>query len=290
MRKDGDEARWRAELTSFLRSRRARLRPESLGLVNSGRRRVSGLRREEAAQLAGVSVDYYVRLEQGRAGWPSDQVLNSVSRALQLSPEEESHLFRLARPLSAVQPPRKDPLRPEIAALLESIGGLPAFVINGRMDFLACNELAQRLVADCASTEATRENVARMIFTDPVAREYFLDWDTVAREASGHLRLAAGQMPMDPELQDLVDELSEASEQFEQLWTAHDVHQKAHGWKALHHPVVGDVTVWYETLTLPTDSDQMLVTYTAETDSPSEQALRRLATMAPPARSTDQPT
>lgn len=277
VKKDAFEARRRAELTGFLRSRRARLQPEAMGLVTSGQRRVSGLRREEAAQLAGVSVDYYIRLEQGRAGWPSDQVLGSVSRALRLSPEEEDHLFRLARPTTAIHPVRQDPVRAQIRTLLGSMDGLPAFVINGRMDFLACNDLASRLVADCASTPATRDNVARMIFTDPFAPEYFVDWETVAREAGGHLRLAAGRMPTNQDFLDLIDELNEASPRFRVIWGAHDVLQKSHGWKRLRHPVIGEVTYRYETLTLPTDSDQMLVTYTAEPGSESEAALKRLA-------------
>lgn len=268
------------ELASFLRSRRARLHPADLGLPDTGRRRVAGLRREETAQLAGVSVDYYVRLEQGRAGWPSDQVLDAVAQALRLSPEEQDHLFRLARPRPATHTPGQDPLRAEIPALLRSIGNLPAFVINGRMDLLACNDLAQRLVADVATTDATRRNIARMIFTDPAAHDYFLDWDTVAQEAAGHLRLAAGQTPADDELSDLVDELSEASPRFRELWTAHDVIQKSHGSKPLRHPIVGDLTVRYETLTLPADN-HMLVTYTVEPESPSEQALTRLADLTP---------
>jgi transcriptional regulator with XRE-family HTH domain len=274
---DGLEARRRAELTGFLRTRRARLRPETMGLVTAGQRRVSGLRREETAQLAGVSVDYYIRLEQGRAGWPSDQVLSSVSRALRLSPEEEGHLFRLARPASALQPTRQDPVRPEVRTLLGSMDGLPAFVINGRMDFLACNDLASRLVSDCASTTATRDNVARMIFTDPFAHEYFADWETVAREAGGHLRLAIGRMPDDQDFLDFIDELAQASPKFREIWSAHDVVQKSHGWKRVRHPAIGEVTYRYETLTLPTDSDQMLVTYTAEPGSESEAALKRLA-------------
>jgi transcriptional regulator with XRE-family HTH domain len=280
MKDDRRERHRRDELTGFLRSRRARLRPEKLGLVSVGKRRVSGLRREETARLAGVSIDYYIRLEQGRAGWPSDQVLSSISRALQLSPEEEGHLFRLARPrVAGVGTIRKDGVRNEIRTLLRTLDG-PAFVLNGAMDVLACNELARRLVSDAATTSATRANIARMIFIDPAAKDYYRDWKTVAEEACGHLRLSAGRGPEDPRFQELIEELSESPE-FRELWESHDVHQKSHGEKLLHHPEVGDVTIWYETLALPTDNDQMLVTYTVEEGSPSEQALRRLLETAP---------
>jgi transcriptional regulator with XRE-family HTH domain len=275
---DGRDRHRREELTGFLRSRRARLRPEKLGLVTVGTRRVSGLRREETARLAGMSTDYYIRLEQGRAGWPSDQVLSSISRALQLSPEEEDHLFRLARPPvsgSRERTLRKESVRSEVWSLLRTLDG-PAFVVNGAMEMLACNELARRLVSDVATTPATRSNIARMIFTDPAARDYYLDWDAVAQETCGHMRLSSGRALDDADFQALVDELSSASSEFRQLWKSHVVHQKSHGEKRLHHPEIGDVTVWYETLALPTDNDQMLVTYTAEEGSPSKEAIRRL--------------
>lgn len=265
-------------MAGFLQSRRARLRPQDLGLKSAGRRRVSGLRREETAQLAGVSVDYYIRLEQGRASRPSEEVLIAISRALQLKPDEEGHLFRLARPHTAsATSSQAAPVRSEIRGLLASLDGLPAFVINGHMDLLACNQLAERLLVRCASTLATRRNVARMIFTDPAARDYFVDWDAVAREACGHLRLAAGHLMQDPAFQQLIDELGAASPQFHALWLAHDVRQKAHGIKRLRHPVVGHLTVWYETLALPADSDQTLVTYMVEPGSASERAIKRLS-------------
>ena len=249
--------------------------------MTAGKRRVSGLRREEAAQLAGVSVDYYIRLEQGRTGWPSDQVLTAVSRALRLSPEEEGHLFRLARPyVPGARPVRKDPVREEIRNLLRSLDG-PAFVINGRMDLLACNELARRLISDVATTPAARANLAMMIFTDPAARDHYDDWETVAEEACGHLRLYAGRAPDDHDMQALIDELRTASPEFRRLWQRHDVHQKSHGRKRLHHPEVGDIIVWYETLALPTDENQLLVTYTVEEGSRSEQALRQLLNTPP---------
>lgn len=239
---------------------------------------MSGLRREETAQLAGVSVDYYIRLEQGRASRPSEEVLIAISRALQLKPDEEGHLFRLARPHTAsATSSQAAPVRSEIRGLLASLDGLPAFVINGHMDLLACNQLAERLLVRCASTLATRRNVARMIFTDPAARDYFVDWDAVAREACGHLRLAAGHLMQDPAFQQLIDELGAASPQFHALWLAHDVRQKAHGIKRLRHPVVGHLTVWYETLALPADSDQTLVTYMVEPGSASERAIKRLS-------------
>jgi transcriptional regulator with XRE-family HTH domain len=281
MTSDQREELRKTELAGFLQSRRARLRPADLGLVTAGRRRVSGLRREEAAQLAGVSVDYYIRLEQGRVGRPSEEVLTAVARALRLQPDEERHLFRLARP-SAVAPASAaaEPIRPEVRLLLESLAGTPAFVINGRLDLLATNALAKRLVVDVATTPATRANVARMIFMDPVARDYFIDWETVAREACGHLRVTAGERLQDKEFRVLVDDLSAVSQRFRELWGEHEVHQKAHGLKRLRHPDVGELTVWYETLALPADTDQTLVTYAAEPASPSEAAVRRLAETA----------
>lgn len=278
MKSDQREELRRAELAGFLQSRRARLQPEDLGLATAGRRRVSGLRREETAQLAGVSVDYYIRLEQGRAGRPSEEVLTAVSRALRLKPDEEGHLFRLARPSMPPRPATTpDPVRTEVRVLLESLDSLPAFVINGRLDLLAANTLADRLFLRCATTPETHANVARMIFTDPAAQDYFMDWETVAREACGYLRLTAGRRLHDPELHELVGELSDASPWFREYWLAHEVRQKAHGLKRLRHPDVGELTVWYETLALPADQDQTLVTYTVEPGSPSEEALKRLA-------------
>lgn len=268
----------RDELADFLQSRRARLDPRELGLVPGGRRRVPGLRREEAALLAGISIDYYVRLEQGRAGRPSEEVLRAVATALRLGPAEEDHLFQLARPWPAPEAAGGEPpvgIRAEIRTMLGALGTTPAFVINGRMDVLAANALATALILDCATTQATQANAAAMIFLDPVAESYYLDWEDVALEAIGHLRVAAARAPGDPALARLLHELGGAP-RFPELWSRHEVVRKGHGSKRLQHPVVGDVSVRYETLTLPADPDQTLVMYVWEPGSPTEQALQRL--------------
>lgn len=267
--------RRRSELTDFLRTRRARLRPQELGLVTGNRRRVPGLRREETASLAGVSTDYYVRLEQGRAGRPSEEVLGAVAAALQLTTDEREHLARLTRPKPPARP-QHTALRQEVRALLATFTDIPAFVINERMDVLAANPLATALILDCATTPASRVNAARMIFLDPVAERYYPHWDDVAREAVAHLRLALAADPHD-KFEDLLVELS-GSVRFRELWARHDVGRKSHGIKHLCHPTIGEVQVRYETLTLPADPDQTLVIYLVEPGSNSERALEMLGT------------
>lgn len=272
----------RDELADFLQSRRARLNPREVGLVPGGRRRVPGLRREETALLAGISIDYYVRLEQGRAGRPSEEVLRAVATALRLDPAEEDHLFQLARPWPAADAATEPAagIRSEIRTMLGALGATPAFVINGRMDVLAANPLATALILDCASGPATRANAASMIFLDPVAESYYLDWEDVALEAIGFLRVTAARTPGDTGLARLLDELG-ASPRFPELWSRHEVARKGHGSKRLVHPEVGELTVRYETLTLPADPDQTLVMYVAEPGSPTAAALRRLTHPAP---------
>lgn len=272
----------RDELADFLQSRRARLSPREVGLVTGGRRRVPGLRREEAALLAGISSDYYVRLEQGRVGRPSEEVLRAVAIALRLEPAEEEHLFQLARPwpaADAAAEPAAD-IRDGLRGMLDALHSTPAFVINGRMDVLTANELATALILDCASTPGTRANAASMIFLDPIAESYYVDWENVALEAIGHLRVAMARKPGDLKLNRLLDELS-ASPRFTELWSRHEVARKGHGSKRLKHPVVGDLTVRYETLTLPVDPDQTLVMYVCEPESTTEQAFARLRSAAP---------
>ena len=271
----------RDELADFLRSRRARLTPHEVGLVPGARRRVPGLRREETALLAGISSDYYVRLEQGRTGRPSEEVLRAVSTALRLDPVEEDHLFRLARPRPADGGPPGPAagVRPGLRTMLDALGDCPAFVIDGRMDVLAANPLATVLVLDCASTPETRANAASMIFLDPVAGSYYPDWEAVALEAVGHLRITAARTPGDPGLARLVARLG-ASPRFPELWSRHEVARKGHGSKRIVHPRIGELTVRYETLTLPADPDRTLVVYVVEPGSPAEAALRRLTRSA----------
>jgi transcriptional regulator with XRE-family HTH domain len=281
----------RRELGEFLQSRRARLRPEDVGLPSYGRRRVPGLRREELAQLAGVSVDYYVRLEQGRAGRPSNEVLEAIARALSLDDDELAHLHDLARPtLRRRRPPPPERVRPEVQRLLDALDGVPAMVFGRRMDVLAWNRLAAALWVDFGSLPREQRNAARQVFLDEGTRQRNPDWEQGARETVAYLRLAAGRHPDDAELAALVGELSMKSADFRRLWAHHDVHEKTHGTKRHIHPLVGELTLSWETLALTGDSDQMLITYTAEPGSESETGLRLLGAMAEPAASARSPT
>ncbi|RFS83106.1 XRE family transcriptional regulator [Actinomadura spongiicola] len=268
----------RTELGEFLRSRRARLRPEDVGLPDFGRRRVPGLRREELAGLAGVSVDYYVRLEQGRARNVSSAVLDAVARALRLDDDEHTYLRAIARPVSARRrTSRPERVRPGLQRLLDVSVNVPAYVVGRRVDVLAWNRLACLLYTDFAARAPERRNWARMIFQEQEIRDLFDDWTVKARETVSYLRMRAGAHPADPDLIALVGELSVTSEEFRHWWASHEVHDKSHGRKRLRHPVVGDLVLDYEALRLPSDPDQVLVTYTAEAGSASEEALTFLS-------------
>lgn len=269
------------ELSEFLRSRRARLRPEDVGLTPfGGRRRVPGLRREELAQVAGVSVAYYTRLEQGRGQNVSDAVLDAIAGALRLTEAEHSHLHKLARPAparpgrAAARPQR---VRPAVRNLLDTMDNVPAYVLGRRMDILAWNRLATALLGDFAAVPAPRRNMAWVIFLDPASRELYAEWDRKAADIVALLRMHAGSYPDDPALASLIGELSMKSEEFRRLWAAHDVRDKCYGVKKFHHPVVGGLTLHCETLVLPQDPDQSVVTYHAEPGSPSAESLRLLA-------------
>jgi transcriptional regulator with XRE-family HTH domain len=266
------------DLGDFLRSRRARIGPEEAGLPVHGRRRVPGLRREEVAQLAGVSVDYYVRLEQGRGPGVSDAVLDALARVLRLDEVEHSHLRALARPRQADRrartgtPPAP---RPGVRLLLDSLGA-PGFLLGRRMDVVAWNALADAVSGFSTRSEEAR-NQARYTFLDPEARDYFTDWPTVAAETVAHLRLDAGRHPGDRKLAALVGELALASEEFRKLWADHHVREKTHGVKRLRHPVVGELELGYETLALPGEPDRLLVVYTAP---PASAAAEKLAILS----------
>lgn len=277
-----------AELKEFLRSRRARLGVEDIGEVGdggdvgtAGARRVPGLRREEVARLAGVSVDYYSRLEQGRTLNVSDEVLDAVSRALRLDEVERAYLFRIARKDSRRSrrrsPARVQRVRPGVWALLETLDETtPAFVFGRRMDLLAANRLARALLTDFEKLPPRQRNLLRYSFLDESARELFVDWAEVARENVAVLRADAGRHPDDPLLAELVGELAVKSPEFRRWWADHNVRERGHGTKRYHHPVVGRLTLDYECLTLPGDPDQTLCVYTAA-DEPSRTALRLLA-------------
>jgi transcriptional regulator with XRE-family HTH domain len=244
---------------------------------------VPGLRREELAQLAGVSVDYYVRLEQGRAGKPSEGVLDAIGRALRLDDAERAHLYDLGRPVRRRRrEPRPERVRPEVRRLVDALDGIPAMVLGRRMDVLAWNRLNAALLVDWDSLPREQRNAARHFFLDEGARELYVDWDENAEATVAYLRLAAGRHPDDPGLTELIGELSMKSEAFRRLWARHDVREKTHGSKRLQHPIVGPLTLAYETLALTGDGDQTLFVYTAEPGSTSETALRLLGSAAQP--------
>jgi transcriptional regulator with XRE-family HTH domain len=271
------------ELKEFLRSRRARILPEDVGMpAVGGSRRVPGLRREELAQLAGVSVDYYIRLEQGRTANPSEAVLDAVARVLHLDDTERAHLFDLAKPAPRAR--RRAARRPQRVStssyqLLENLdlAACPAFILGRRMDVLAINRMGRALINDFNALPAGQRNKARFMFLDENARSLYPDWDKVAPEYAAILRLDAGRHPDDPELSALVGELSVKSDQFRRWWADHQVLIRTSGQKRYHHPVVGDLTIDYQALTLPDDPDQTLFIYTTKPGTPSYEALQLLA-------------
>lgn len=272
---------FRTELTTFLRSRRARLQPEELGVRPfGGRRRVPGLRREELAELAGVSVDYYVRLEQGRSQNVSDAVLDAVARALRLDGAERAHLGHLVRALRGAPSAEAlpvQPVRPGIGVLLEAIGEVPAQVLGRRLDILAANRPARTLFADVEDLPPAQRNAAWLHFLHPGARELYADWEEVARDTVAALRMDLGRYPCDDRLCSLLGELSVRSDDFRRLWAEHRVRDNSHGVVRLRHPGAGELTLHRETLRLPDAPDQSLVTYAAEPGTPSHDALTSLA-------------
>ncbi|WP_405144213.1 helix-turn-helix transcriptional regulator [Sphaerisporangium sp. NBC_01403] len=281
------------ELREFLRSRRARITPEEAGLPpQPGTRRVPGLRREEVAQLAGVSVDYYVRLERGRNVNASESVLDALAHALHLNETERGHLFAVAKPTrrqSRPLPPQQ--VRPGLYRVLETMPDAPAMVLGRRMDVLASNPLARALFTDFDALPHRERNMLRYLFLDEAARELYVDWVGAARGAVAALYLYAGRYPHDPRLAELIGDLSLRDEDFRRWWADHNVLRRTHGVKRYHHPLVGDLTLGYEALTPAGDPDQTLGLHTAARGSPSEQALRLLAswTSEPPQPTTIPP-
>jgi transcriptional regulator with XRE-family HTH domain len=262
----------------FLRARRERVRPEDVGLPDFGRRRTPGLRREELATLAGVSADYYVRLEQGRERHPSEQVIDALAGALQLDDEATAHLHELARPAPRRRraAKRTERVRPELLRMMEAWAHTPAMVTGRHLDVLAANALASALHGGFASGN----NLVRTLFLDPAARERYPDWDAVAKETVAALRAWVGPDLDDPHLTDLVGELSLKSERFRSLWARHDVREKTHGTKRFVHPQVGELTLHYEVFAVAGSSGQMLSVYHAEPGSPTDQALALLSSIA----------
>jgi transcriptional regulator with XRE-family HTH domain len=280
----------RAEVRDFLTSRRARITPEQAGLPLFGtNRRVTGLRREEVALLADVSTDYYTRLERGNLTGVSESVLDSLSAALQLDESERTHLFDLARAASTGSRQRrsapKQHLREGVQRILDTIGA-PAYVRNNRLDLLGVNRLGRALLVDLYGAEPAgtsepaegpRPNLARYLFLDDRSHDFYLAWDTVAKDVVSALRIEAGRNPYDRGLSDLVGELSTRSDEFRTWWASHNVRLHRHSTKQMHHPVVGDLELTGEALELPGDNGLTIITYTVEPHSVSEQALSFLA-------------
>ncbi len=272
----------RSEIREFLMSRRARLSPESTGLPSYGARRVPGLRREEVAVLAGISLPYYARLERGDLSGASDTVLEALARALQLDDAERAHLFdlaRAARPLAATRADDAEgqPVRPVIWEILDAITGAAAFVGNDRQDVLGANRLGYALFADVFASDARTANVARFTFLDQRAHELFVDWDGGASRVVSGLRASAGRNPNDRRLAALIDELRERSEPFRARWATHDVHGKLSGRKRLRHPLVGELELHYEQLDLPSDPRLLIFTLSAPAGSSAAASLDFLA-------------
>ncbi|MEV5241183.1 helix-turn-helix transcriptional regulator [Streptomyces cinnamoneus] len=274
-----------AELGTFLRGRRAALRPEDVGLVSYGRaRRVPGLRREELAQLAGVSVAYYTRLEQGQAAGVSDEVLDAIGRALRLRADEQAHLRNLVRPRRAPHRPAAPATvaSPGARRLVAAMSAVPAVLIDHRYDVLAWNPLghallAGHLAADAPERAAERPNTQRLFFLGPRSRGLYPRWEEEAERAVASLRLAVGEHPDDGPLAALIGELTVRSAEFAALWSGHRVRACTSGVKAFRHPVAGLLELSFEMLRLPDTGGQGLLAFTAEPGSPSEAALGLLA-------------
>ncbi|MFF1604498.1 helix-turn-helix domain-containing protein [Streptomyces mirabilis] len=274
----------RRQIQEFLASRRARISPQSVGLPVAGRkRRVPGLRREEVAALAGLSVDYYIRLERGALTNASDSVVHAIARALQLDETEQAHLIDLARAGQATaapsRPPRTPPaaIAPQLQTVLDALVGVPALVRSPTLDVVAANPLARALYSVIYTDVRTAPNLARFTFLDPQAKQFWRDWDRVADDLVAHLRAAAGATPYDRNLTDLIGELSTHSDTFRQLWARHDVRAYGRGTKHFHHPVVGDLDLRYDLLEPAAEPGLTMITYTAEPGTTSHDNLTLLA-------------
>ena len=277
----------RSEVRAFLSSRRAKVSPEQAGLPAYGSRRVAGLRRGEVAALAGVSVEYYTRLERGNLAGASDSVLDAIARALRLDDTETAHLHHLARaagPQTArtrARRVREPEIRPAVRRVLDAMTAVPAFLRNHRFDILAANPLGLAMYAPMiAASPALPVNSMRFTFLDPHARAFYVDWPSVARSAVAALRIAAAQNPDDQRLVNLIGELSMRSEPFRGWWAAQDVYVHRNGTKRFHHPAIGELELDFELLELPGDEALTVLTYSAEPGTPSGDGLELLATWA----------
>ena len=273
----------RTDIREFLSTRRARISPDQAGLPVYGgaQRRVSGLRREEVALLAGISTEYYTRLERGNAVGASDSVIAGIAHALQLDEAERMHLLDLLRTAGPSRRPRRRPtvqrVRPTVQRVMDSMTGTPALVLSGRLDILAANALGSALYSPAYAAPVGPPNNARFVFLDPHATEFFRDWDTVADDTVALLRAEVGRDMYDRQTSDLVGELSTRSDEFRGRWAAHNVRIHTTGVKRLHHPVVGDLELSFESFPIASDPSQSLLIYTAEPTSASQDALNLLA-------------
>lgn len=274
------------EARDFLSSRRARITPEQAGVETFGtRRRVTGLRREEVARLAGVSIDYYTRLERGNLQGVSDSVLDAIGRALQLDPAEQEHLRDLSQhqnetPRRAGRVVPVAAVRPELQYLLDVVTDAPAMIINNRQDIVAANALGFAMHSDLVAAPARPMNFSRFIFLDPQARNFYQDWQRAAHTNVAILRREAGRTPNDKDLAALIGELSMRSDDFRGLWAAHDVRRHYAGVKSFRHSVVGPLELHFQTLELAEDPGLSLTIYPATPGSPTADALRMLASWA----------
>jgi transcriptional regulator with XRE-family HTH domain len=278
----------RQEVREYLQSRRAKVTPDQAGLPASGARRVVGLRRSEVAALAGMSVEYYAKLERGALAGASTGVLESLTRALQLDDAERAHLFDLARAAdgtSALDRPRRRSarswtVRPGLQWALDAVTAGPAFVRNGRLDLLAANPLARIFYDEVYANPQGPPNLARYAFLDSASRRFYPDWEQIADITVAILRTEAGRDPHDKELHDLIGELSTRSDEFRTRWAAHNVRHHGSGAKKYHHHLAGDLTLAYESLAMVAEPGLTLTIYTAEPGSPSEERIRLLASWA----------
>jgi hypothetical protein len=275
-----------AEIRDFLSTRRARITPEQAGLpAYGGNRRVKGLRREEVAMLAGVSVDYYVRMERGSLAGASESVLDALAAALRLDEAERTHLFALAKESGAHGKPKRrtapTTVRPVVQQVLDAMTDAPAWVRNGRHDIVAMNQLARALYSPVLAAPRRPANTTRFVYLYPEeAREFFVDYDRIASDAAAMLRLEAGRNPHDKALIELVGELSTRSETFRQRWASHDVKFHRSGQKRLRHPVVGQLDLDFESMELSSAPGLQLNVYTAATGTPTADTLKLLASWA----------
>ena len=275
------------DLGEFLTSRRAKLSPQQAGLPDfGGRRRVPGLRREEVALIAGMSAEYYKRLERGNAGGVSDAVIDGISRALQLNEAEHSHLYDLIRTANAgVHPQRRRPARkaqlsPGMQQTIDAMSTVPVFVQNGRLDAIAANRFGRALFSVMLDDARPPVNAARFVFLDPRAQDFYQDWEANTRQIVAVLRAEAGRSPYDRQLSDLVGELCTRSDLFRKLWGSHDVREHRTGLKSIHHPVVGDLDLTFQGMDLTSDHGLQMLVFSAEPGSPSHDGLQLLANWA----------